>query len=147
MATVKALTINQAAELLGISISKIYADIKKGIITPDKNASGKFILGIEEVKEVYGGFNSQDLEALEHSLESADDMPNVFNKSLVISILRQENKALTEQNKQLLENQKIALENSRDLQRIIAENQVQLLQLMTEGFQVLIGSRSPDQQS
>ena len=58
MATVKVLTINQAAELLGISISKIYADIKKGIITPDKNASGKFILGIEEVKEVYGGFNS-----------------------------------------------------------------------------------------
>ena len=147
MATVKALSINQAAELLGISVSKIYADIKKGIITPEENPSGKFMLGIEEIRAVYGSFNPQDLEVLEQSLENAHDMPDAFNKSLVIAILRQENKALIERNRQLLENQKIALENSRDLQQIIAENQTQLLQLITEGFQILIEARSTDPQS
>ena len=144
MATVKTLTINQAAELLDISISKIYADIKKGIITPDKNPSGKFVLSIEDIKTVYGNFNPQDLEILDQNLDNAHDMPSAFNKSLVISILRQENKALTEQNKLLLENQKIALENSKNLQLIIAENQAQLLQLLTEGFHIFMGSKQAD---
>ena len=147
MAAVKALTINQAAELLGISVSKIYADIKKGIITPQKDSGGKFILGIEDIKAVYRDFNPQDLEILEHSLEDPHDIPRAFNKNLVIAILRQENKALVEQSKQILENHKIALENSRDLQHIIAENQTQLLQIITEGFQILIDARQTNPQS
>ena len=147
MAAVKALTINQAAELLGISVSKIYADIKKGIITPQKDSGGKFILEIEDIKAVYRDFNPQDLEILEHSLEDPHDIPRAFNKNLVIAILRQENRELTEQSKQILENHKIALENSRDLQHIIAENQTQLLQIITEGFQILIEARRSNPQS
>ena len=147
MAAVKALTINQAAELLGISVSKIYADIKKGIITPQKDSGGKFILEIEDIKVVYRDFNPQDLEILEHSLEDPHDIPRAFNKNLVIAILRQENRELTEQSKQILENHKIALENSRDLQHIIAESQTQLLQIITEGFQILIEARRSNPQS
>ena len=147
MAAVKALTINQAAELLGISVSKIYADIKKGIITPQKDSGGKFILEIEDIKAVYRDFNPQDLEILEHSLEDPHDIPRAFNKNLVIAILRQENRELTEQSKQILENHKIALENSRDLQHIIAESQTQLLQIITEGFQILIEARRSNPQS
>ena len=145
--TVKALTVNQVAELLGISVSKIYADIRKGIITAHKGPSSKFILDIEDIKAVYGDINPQDLEVLEHNLEDPQDMPNTFNKSLVITILREENKELTEQNKLILENHKIALENSRDLQHIIAENQTQLLQIITEGFQILTEARAPNPQS
>ena len=145
--TVKALTVNQVAELLGISVSKIYADIRKGIITPQKGPSRKFILEIEDIKAVYGNISPQDLEVLEHNLEDPQDMPNAFNKSLVITILRQENKELTEQNKQILENHKIALENSRDLQHIIAENQTQLLRIITEGFQILTEAKAPNPQS
>ena len=147
MATVKALTVNQVAELFGISLSKIYADIRKGIITAHKGPSGKFILQIEDIKAIYGDINPQDLEVIEYNLEDPKDMPNTFNKNLVIAILRQENRELTEQNKQILENHKIALENSRDLQQIIAENQTQLLQIITEGFQILIDAREPNPQS
>lgn len=147
MATVKALTVNQVAELLGISISKIYADIRKKIIPAQKGPRGKFILEIEDIKAIYGDIDPQDLEVIEHNLEDPQDMPNTFNKNLVIAILRQENRELTEQSKQILENHKIALENSRDLQQIIAENQTQLLQLITEGFQVLTAAREPNQQS
>lgn len=147
MATVKALTVNQVAELLGISVSKIYADIRKEIITAHKGPSGKFILEIDDIKTVYGDIDPQDLEVIEHNLEDPKNMPNTFNKNLVIAILRQENRQLTAQNKQILENHKIALENSRDLQQIIAENQTQLLQLITEGFQVLIEAREPNPQS
>ncbi|MDD9974367.1 MAG: helix-turn-helix domain-containing protein [Candidatus Poribacteria bacterium] len=146
MATVKALTVNQVAELFGISVSKIYADIRKGIITAHKGPSSKFILEIEDIKTVYGDIDPQDLEVIEHNLEDPKNMPNTFNKNLVIAILRQENRELTEQNKQILENHKIALENSRDLQQIIAENQTQLLQLITEGFQVLTQAREPNPQ-
>ena len=147
MATVKALTVNQTAKLLGISVSKIYADIRKKIIPAQKGAHGKFILEIEDIKAVYGDISPQDLEDLGHNLEDPHDMPNAFNKSLVITILRQENKELAEQNKQILENHKIALENSRDLQQIIAENQTQLLQLITESFQILTETRAPNPQS
>lgn len=147
MATVKALTVNQVAELFGISVSKIYADIRKGIITAHKGPSSKFILEIADIKAIYGDIDPQDLEVIEHNLEDPKNMPNTFNKNLVIAILRQENRELTEQNKQILENHKIALENSRDLQQIIAENQTQLLQLITEGFQVLIEAREPNPQS
>ena len=183
MATVKALTVNQAAELLGVSISKVYADIRKGIITGHKGANRKFILDIEDIivkpvitytqtqergynprqrrwgacsltnckhifgfhyKAVYGNINPQDLEIIEHNLEDPQDIPNAFNKNLVIAILREENKELTQQNKQILENHKIALENSRDLQNIIAENQTQLLRIITEGFQILTEARAPN---
>ena len=147
MATVKALTVNQTAKLLGISVSKIYADIRKKIIPAQKGVRGKFILEIEDIKAVYGDISPQDLEAIEHNLEDPHDMPNTFNKNLVIAILRQENRELTEQNKQILENHKIALENSRDLQQIIAENQTQLLQLITESFQILTETREPNPQS
>ena len=147
MATVKALTVNQVAELLGISVSKIYADIRKEIITAHKGPSGKFILEIDDIKTVYGDIDPQDLEVIEYNLEDPKNMPNTFNKNLVIAILRQENRELTAQNKQILENHKIALENSRDLQQIIAENQTQLLQLITEGFQVLTEAREPNPQS
>ena len=147
MATVKALTVNQIAELFGLSLSKIYADIRNGIITAHKGPSGKFILEIEDIKAIYGDIDPQDLEVIEHTLEDPKDMPNTFDKNLVIAILRQENRELTEQNKQILENHKIALENSRDLQQIIAENQTQLLQIITEGFQILIDAREPNPQS
>lgn len=147
MTTVKALTVNQVAELFGISLSKIYADIRKGIITAHKGPSGKFILEIDDIKAIYGDIDPQDLEVIEYNLEDPKDMPNTFNKNLVIAILRQENRELTEQNKQILENHKIALENSRDLQQIIAENQTQLLQIITEGFQILIDAREPNPQS
>ena len=147
MATVKALTVNQVAELFGISVSKIYADIRKEIITAHKGPSGKFILEIDDIKTVYGDIDPQDLEVIEYNLEDPKNMPNTFNKNLVIAILRQENRELTAQNKQILENHKIALENSRDLQQIIAENQTQLLQLITEGFQVLTEAREPNPQS
>lgn len=147
MATVKALTVNQVAELLGISVSKIYADIRKEIITAHKGPSGKFILEIDDIKAIYGDIDPQDLEVIEHNLEDPKNMPNTFNKNLVIAILRQENRELTAQNKQILENHKIALENSRDLQQIIAENQTQLLQIITEGFQILIDAREPNPQS
>ncbi len=90
MATVKALTVNQTAELLGISVSKIYADIKKGVIKPRKDSGGKFVLEIEDIKAVYGDFNTQDLDIFEHSLEDPHDIPRAFNKNLVIAILRQE---------------------------------------------------------
>ena len=147
MATVKALTVNQAAELLGVSISKVYADIRKGIITGHKGANRKFILDIEDIKAVYGNINPQNLEIIEHNLEDPQDIPNAFNKNLVIAILREENKELTQQNRQILENHKIALENSRDLQNIIAENQTQLLRIITEGFQILTEARAPNPQS
>lgn len=147
MTTIKALTISQVAELLGISVSKIYADIRKGIIEAHKGPSGKFILEIDDIKAVYGDIDLQDLAVIEQNLEDPPNMPNAFNKSLVITILREENRELAEQNKQILENHKIALENSRDLQQIIAENQTQLLQLITEGFQVLTEARQPNPRS
>ena len=112
-----------------------------------KDSGGKFILEIEDIKAAYGDFSTQDLEILEHSLEDPHDIPRAFNKNLVIAILRQENKALAEQSKQILENHKIVLENSRDLQHIIAENQTQLLRIITEGFQILEETRRTNPQS
>ncbi|MYC78522.1 hypothetical protein F4X10_22390 [Candidatus Poribacteria bacterium] len=84
---------------------------------------------------------------MEHSLEDPHNIPRALSKNLVIAILRQENRALAEQNKQILENHKMVLENSRDLQHIIAENQTQLLRIITEGFQILVEARRTNPQS